>query len=626
MNPRLMGIDGPLADRTFVLDGECSLGRDTSNSVEIPDASVSRRHCVLKPEAPCGRFRLLDCDSHNGTYVNGLPVDERLLEHGDQIKVGRSHFVFLTMDAEVEASAIRIRHLTAREDTVVLLRREDSVYLRPEAALAASPARSPRALRALFDLVSALHSAQGVRTLARRILALVLEHTPADRAALVLIRPHSAEPELVYGYDRGEGLVETISLSREFLDRGWREEVALFSNRAVTDSGDSSCVMVAPLVSTGRPLGVLYLESADPKVAFSEEDLQLLTAIGLIAGPAVEDAAEFERLHEENARLAAAVDFQHEMIGQSAAMRSIYRTLAKVAPADCTVLLRGETGTGKELTARAIHRNSPRAGKPLVAINCATLSETLLESDLFGHERGAFTGAVSQKRGKFEVADGGTIFLDEVGELPLSLQAKLLRVLQERQFERVGGTRSISVDVRLIAATNRDLRSAVEAGTFRSDLFYRLNVVCLTLPPLRERPEDIPELAESFVQMCAQRLHRPPRGVDPQALACLTRYSWPGNVRELQNAIEHAVVLSSGPVILPEDLPECVLESAADACLPQDGYHTAVQREKRRLILEAVRQAEGNITEAARILGLNSNYLHRLIRDLDLRQVLNSIR
>ena len=626
MKPRLSGIDAPLTDHTFALEGEFSIGRDASNRLAIPDTSVSRRHCVLKQEAPDGRFRLLDCGSHNGTYVNGLPVEERLLEHGDQIKIGRTHLVFLTMDPEDAPSTIRQAHLSVQEDTVVLLRREDSVYLRPQAALAAAPpVRSTRALQTLFSLSSTLCSVLGIERLSHRILALVLDSLPAESAAIVLMQPHAAEPELLYGYERNRGPVGTLSLSRELIQRGWREDVALFSNRAVTDSGEPRSVMVAPLVSRGRALGSLYLESADPKVAFQEEDLQLLTAVGLIAGPAIEDAAEFERLQEQNARLAAEVDFHHEMIGHSAPMRAVYRLLARVAPTDCTVLICGETGTGKELAARALHRNSPRAAKPFVAINCATLSETLLESDLFGHERGAFTGAIVQKRGKFESADGGTIFLDEVGELPLALQAKLLRVLQERQFERVGGTRSIAVDVRLAAATNRDLRAAVATGAFRADLFYRLNVVCLTLPPLRERPEDIPILAEHFVLSSAHKLHRPSCDIDPQAQECLLKYGWPGNVRELQNAMEHAVVLSSGPTVLPEDLPECILEAAADRCLPQDGYHSAVQREKRRLILEALQKAGGNCTEAGRILKLNPNYLHRLIRDLDLREDLVKI-
>ncbi len=293
--------------------------------------------------------------------------------------------------------------------------------------------------------------------------------------------------------------------------------------------------------------------------------------------------------------------------------------IARVAPTDSTVLILGETGTGKELVAHAIHRNSPREMGPFVAINCAALTESLLESELFGHERGAFTGAVAQKKGKLEVADRGTIFLDEVGELPPTLQTKLLRVLQEREFERVGGTRTIRVDIRIVAATNRDLRAAAAKGAFRDDLYYRLNVVTIKLPSLRERPDDIPLLASYFLARCAGGARRV-TGISSRARACLMRYDWPGNVRELQHAIESAVVLGAGDLILPEDLPEALLDTApaAAGCRP-DTYHQALKQQKSELILAALEQAGGNITEAARSLRLHPNNLHRLIRNLGLR-------
>jgi len=292
--------------------------------------------------------------------------------------------------------------------------------------------------------------------------------------------------------------------------------------------------------------------------------------------------------------------------------------VAKVAPSDSTVLIRGESGTGKELVARALHLNGPRAAKPFVAINCATLTE-LLESELFGHEKGAFTGAIAQKKGKLEVADTGTVFLDEISELSPSLQAKLLRVLQLREFERVGGTRSIKVDIRLLAASNKALEEAIREGTFREDLYYRLNVISLTLPPLRERREDISLLASYFAAKYSRKCKRHVMGISPEARACLTRYDWPGNVRELENAIERAVVLGSGELILPEDLPEAILEAepGPEAHLTQ--YHEAVKETKKKLIFEAVEQANGNYTAAAKLLGLHPNYLHRLIRNLKLK-------
>jgi Nif-specific regulatory protein len=306
--------------------------------------------------------------------------------------------------------------------------------------------------------------------------------------------------------------------------------------------------------------------------------------------------------------LSTETQIEHSMVGESAPMRKLYRFIAKVAPTDSTVLLWGESGTGKELAARA-------------AINCAALTPTLLESELFGHEKGAFTGAVGQKKGRLEVADGGTVFLDEIAELDLALQAKLLRVLQEREFERVGGTRTVHVDIRLVAATNKDLQVCVDEGTFRRDLYYRLNVVSTRMPALRERREDIPLLASYFIaRHNTQGSCRRVLGLSPQARAAILDYDWPGNVRELENAIERAVVLGAEEMILPEDLPEAVLESTRDAATEGSRYHEAVRQAKRGLILDAVQQAGGNYTEAARFLGLHPNYLHRLIRNLDLKK------
>jgi two-component system, NtrC family, response regulator HydG len=300
-------------------------------------------------------------------------------------------------------------------------------------------------------------------------------------------------------------------------------------------------------------------------------------------------------------------------------MHEVYEFISRVAGRDSTVLISGESGTGKELVARAIHENSERKDKPFVAINCAAITETLLESELFGHEKGSFTGAVAQKKGKLEVADGGSIFLDEIGELAVAMQAKLLRVLQEREFERVGGTRPIKLDIRLIAATNRDLKEASRSGAFRPDLYYRLNVVSLRMPALRERREDIPLLAAFFAANHSQKVKRRVAGISPPARACLMRYEWPGNVRELENAIERAVVLGSTELILPEDLPESILEETAAAGEPVNALHDGIREAKKTLIERAIEQADGNYTEAARNLGVHPNHLFRLIRTLNLK-------
>jgi two-component system, NtrC family, response regulator HydG len=285
-------------------------------------------------------------------------------------------------------------------------------------------------------------------------------------------------------------------------------------------------------------------------------------------------------------------------------------------------MLSGESGTGKELAARAIHQNSKRANKPFMAVNCAALAESLLESELFGHEKGSFTGALAQKKGRLEIADGGTVFLDEIGELSPALQVKLLRVLQEREFERVGGTRTIKVDIRVVTATNKDLETAVNDGSFRQDLYYRLNVVSLEMPPLRDRQEDIPLLANYFAAKYSEKCNRRVTGISTEAQARLRNYDWPGNVRELENAIERAVVLGTTEHILLEDLPDSVLESESHAAAPATKYHDAVAQTKKQIILNAMQQAKGSYTEAAKLLGVHPNYLHRLIRNLNLKDQL----
>ena len=309
------------------------------------------------------------------------------------------------------------------------------------------------------------------------------------------------------------------------------------------------------------------------------------------------------------------------IVGESAGIVHLKKLIDRVAPQDASVLILGESGTGKELVAHAIHTQSKRANRLFVAINCAALSETLLESELFGHERGAFTGAVALKKGKLEMAQGGTVFLDEIGELAPGLQAKLLRVLQERTFERVGGTQTMPLDIRLVAATNRDLGAEAKRGQFRNDLYHRLNVITLKVPPLRERAEDIPVLAAHFLDLGEARCGRRLAGLAEESLRCLIRYPWPGNVRELQNAIEHAVILGSSEWLMPEDLPETVLEAADPADLAS-AYQSALGEARRDCVIRAWEEAKGDHDAAARILGMHPNSLRRLIRHLELRETL----
>jgi Nif-specific regulatory protein len=517
--------------------------------------------------------------------------------------------------------------------STVRLRGEDALYLRPERVLAELPAtaRVARDLNALLRISTTINSFRDLRALQTELLKLVFEVIPAEREAILLLDQSQHEFASVCGWNKSKGADDSIKVSQTIANQVLHDGVALLSNDLFETEGLGErpslvearvcSVLCVPLIFFERRLGVIYLDTSDPAARFDEGHLQLLTAIAAIAAAPFDNAKRLEWLEDENHRLQQEIHVEHEMVGESAPMRAVYQFIGKVAPTDSTVLICGESGTGKELAARAIHLNSPRAARPFIAINGATLSETLLESDLFGHEKGAFTGAIAQKRGKLEIADGGTLFIDEIGELTPLIQAKLLRVLQEHEFDRVGGTRPVKVDVRIITATNKNLEEAVSQGAFREDLYYRLNVLSVTMPPLRDRPDDIQLLASYFSSAFSKGCKRRIKGISPAARSLLRAYDWPGNVRELQNAIERAVVLGSTEMLKPEDLPEALFESGEPGTAPISGYHDALKQAKRSIVIKAIEEAQGNYTEAAKRLGLHATNLHRLIRNLNLRTV-----
>jgi len=627
MTPRLLTISGPLKGSEFPLSaGEFVIGREPSNAIWLEHSSVSRRHCLIR--VADGRCAILDLDSRNGTFVNRVPVKERDLANGDEVRIGEYVFLLLTREtaaAHSPAESIDDSKLLTRS---MILKPEDSRYLRPLGLAgelgvepASKTARMARDLNSLLAASEAIHSLRGTEAIARQLLQSAFEVTPARRGALVLFDSDGTGQRSTFVLERKGEVAEFLAgaaIFNEGLICQVMEERATVLWEAAEPGG--AALLGSPVTAFERTLGAIAFQSEAAAGRFTENHLQLVTALGSIAGPALENARRLELVESENRRLQAEIG-QHNMVGESAPMQAVYHMIAKAAPSDATVLIQGESGTGKELVARAIHAGSRRSGKAFLAINCATLSESLMESELFGHERGAFTGAIAQKRGKFELADGGTLFLDEVGELAPVLQAKLLRVLQEREFERVGGTRPIKVDIRLMAATNRDLEQPAERGLFRRDLYYRLNVITLVAPPLRERREDIPLLARYFVAKYAEKTGRRIAGISPAARACLTRYDWPGNVRELENAMERAVVLGSSELIEPEDLPESALETGPGGDISVGGYHEALIEAKKRLILGAIEEAGGSHQAAAKALGINQTYLSRLIRNLNLKMV-----
>jgi Nif-specific regulatory protein len=628
MNPRLTAIAGRLKGSVFTIeDLPVVIGRETAATLCLADASVSRRHSQIEKDKD--EFVILDLDSLNGTFINDVPVKRRTLQHGDRVRIGDSQFLFLMHDGEVTSKSSEIHFDDGQivNGSTLQVRFNDALYL------------MARDLSALMKVSTTINAIRSMEELQKTLLELLFEVVPAERGAILLTDRHSGE-ELtpfasVFGLDRRRGPDESIKVSRTVtkwvLQHG---EALLISNQSEQKELEASDSLIAerpgsvlcvPLIMIERTLGVIYLDTKEPDTVFDKDHLQLVSAIAAITAVAVENTRHIEWLVSENQRLIADFNIEHNMVGESQPMRDVLQFISKVAPTDSTVLLSGESGTGKELAARAIHQNSKRATKPFMAVNCAALAESLLESELFGHEKGSFTGALVQKKGRLEIADGGTVFLDEIGELSPSLQVKLLRVLQEREFERVGGTRTIKVDIRLITATNKDLEEAVNQGTFRQDLYYRLNVVSLEMPPLKSRPDDIPLLANYFAAKYSEKCNRRVTGISAEAQVRLKGYDWPGNVRELENAIERAVVLGTTEHILLEDLPESVLESEP-AAVAATKYHEAVAETKKQIILDAMEKAKGSYTEAAKLLGVHPNYLHRLIRNLDLKRKLDDKR
>jgi len=615
MPVRLVGIAGPLEGAVFLsADRQVILALDDYHVPFVTDDRTAARHCVID-EAE-GRWRVSEGDPQNPPIVNGLPVTDHALADGDRLKLGDSLFL-----VEVHASRPQgvatgtIEEPKARVRITRELRREDVLQLQPahlDAEIRSGSWR-PGDLSTLLKISVALSAIHGFVELERPLLELLFEAIPADLGGIVM----------------GDGDRESsIPVNHAVVHHVVHDVVAVCATEAPEDAGQPERqLLVAPVAVFDRVLGAIYLTASGPDVRFDEAHLQLLTAVAGLAAVALAHAQEIEALEVERRRLRAEIHIEHNIVGNGPAMRDIYRQIGRVAPTDSTVLIRGESGTGKELVARAIHLNSGRADRPFLPINCAAIAEHLLESELFGYEKGAFTGAVARKPGKLELAQGGTIFFDEIGELPPTLQVKLLRVLQEREFERVGGVKSIHVDFRVLAATNMALEDALEKGAFRRDLYYRLNVVSLTLPPLRDRKDDILSLSHHFARKHGARTRKRIGGITDEALEALRSYDWPGNVRELENAIERAVVLGSGERILAEDLPETVLDAAGRA--PSDGlapanYHQYLRQAKRDLIVQALARAGGNYTSAARQLGVHPNYLHRLIRNLDLKSTLQS--
>jgi transcriptional regulator with GAF, ATPase, and Fis domain len=465
-----------------------------------------------------------------------------------------------------------------------------------------------------MHLAEALAGAGGPGELLGRVCESVADTLPVTRSAALLFS-NVASPERSAARGRGGTVLSAIDLPaalcarvRDRHESVLTPDLALDPGAAPAGASSLFCAAVAaPLRAGGRTIGLLYADTAGSAAPLSASDLAWLRAAGSLAGPTLAASAVLQGGDTPHHRGPAPA----ELIGRSAGMRTIFEMLRKVAPTPTTVLITGESGTGKELIARALHQNSPRRRGPLITVNCAALPRELVESELFGHERGAFTGAVARRPGRFEQASGGTLFLDEIGDLPADAQAKILRALEERSVTRVGGTSETAVDVRILAATHRDLQQRVADGEFREDLYFRLATVEIAVPPLRERLDDIPYLAALFLERLREECGHQLEGFDPDTLNMLNAYGWPGNVRELRNAVERATVFASGPRLTPADF-HFLDRSGAPASAAEE--LPTLRELERRHVLRVLDAAGGNKSRAARVLGIERSTLYEKLR------------
>jgi len=636
-----------------------TIGRAPTNQIVLKDERCSRSHAEIFLSG--GQWTLRDLDSRNGTLVGEQRVrGDWGLHPGDAVRIGHSQLVFVhrLADAFSDSSTISRRVINATrtpepndDDSSVLApyepatithRRGQTKFLEPGEDNAVGVSKIGRAAAKLCRLALELAKTANAVAVADLALAALFEEIPIDAAAVLLLprdfpgEPHGEYLELIGSRSSSQHRYQRLS---HFLATTvMREGEAVLARNIMGDStlgsrdskGEilATSVICAPVRLAGKVLGLIHLYSTETQRVPDPDDLEFTLAVADTVAVAVDNLYHRQELAEnltqvrtENVQLRERLGVYSEIIGQSRVIKEVTEQISRAAASNATVLIRGESGVGKELVARAIHYNSLRRDNVFVCLNCAALSADLLASELFGHERGAFTGATERKIGKFEAAHKGTLMLDEIGEMSPSLQAKFLRVLEGHAFERVGGNKPITVDVRVIAATNRDLEKDVTEGQFRRDLYFRLRVLEIVVPPLRKRPEDIPLLAEYFLQKYNAETGRRIRGFSAGATEQLQKYLWPGNVRELKNVIERAVVLCRGQEIEQEDLLLTKLSTAGDtaetASRP-DFLPCGLADVERRHILATLRHTGWNKSRTASILGIERSTLDRKIQRYNL--------
>ncbi|MBI1318925.1 MAG: FHA domain-containing protein [Candidatus Hydrogenedens sp.] len=604
---QLTSKTGPTKGQAWPLvGGPIVLGRESKCDITIKDPLVSRKHCEIIVDN--GTARVRDLGSSNATFVNGDSVEEAKLEPGDELSVGNAVFIVSKVGSSWELAQSAASHSptgSMKFGQAQFLERDESSLFKH------GKPRTAKDLAELFHTGRALGAAVSFDNLIENLLERVAHHlNPTE--ALVILSPRGKDQARRVIPDTGNALLSEKPSVESLVDHAIAEQTAGMLPELVTQ-GDHrvlECTLVAPLIYANETLGVLLVRALSPKRAYDEDDLELLIGIAHCASPNLKALEKLERLEFENERLVSGVAYHGPIIGTSEAINRVRQIARDCARSDLSVLILGETGTGKELVARLIHDLSPRAEKPLVIVNCAAIPDELFESEVFGHEAGAFTGATGRKIGLLEEANGGTLFLDEVGDLSPQNQARLLRAIETGAFRRLGGKTDLQVDVRVLSATNRDLGGRDEGTHFRRDLLHRLNAFELHLPPLRERRDDIPDLARHFLNKARQRLKAQVSELAPEALLMLQEHPWTGNIRELRNVIERAVVVAKGERVTPGDL-FTVARAPVDQEEPEEGPFPTLAELERRHIIAAIERCEGNIKAAAGLLGIGRSTLYR---------------
>jgi transcriptional regulator with GAF, ATPase, and Fis domain len=611
-----------------------TLGRAGTNRIVLKDDLCSREHAEVYQAD--GAWVVRDMGSLNGTRLNNEAVSvERPLEVRDEVHLGRTRLVYV--EDMHQLPDLPRRGKKTGDDIAIRKRLGDTQLLQAAPAdgqqtvLQARPGRQlERDLSMLYRLALRMGSAGTSADLVRIVLDGLLEATKAEVGAVLAVR-ENRELELL-AYHHRDPAVQTYHKVSQFLSSevmSSREAVLAedvsrnqdLRQRESLNELRATSVICAPVVFAEKLLGLIHLYCISPEKSLDGDDLEFSVAVARQLGAALHQLQVQNELTVENRALRDQLRVESELVGESRSIQDIESQIGRVADTTATVLIRGESGVGKELVARAIHFSSPRKAGPFVCLNCAALTETLLESELFGHEKGAFTGATEKMVGKFEAADRGTIFLDEIGEMNLNTQSKFLRVLEGHPFERVGGNTPIKVNVRVVAATNQPLEQAVRAGTFRRDLFFRLQVVEMRVPPLRERPADVPVLAQHFLQRFVREMGRRIKGFTPAALVKLRDYEWPGNVRELRNVIERAVALSTGSILDADDLWLSSLDIGGPTSPAEAAYEALSLNDlEKEHILRTLAHTDWNKSQAAAILGIERSTLDRKIKGYDLQK------